>query len=94
MSKWNPALSPSLDDSKVVSLKPAHNVRYRTGTLVIAAALAALAAAAGLQSGPADSRNGVTLQAAENANASDEFVYFPAQYLNQASEPSEHIQAF
>ena len=33
-------------------------------------------------------------QAAENPDPRTEFVYFPGQYVNQATEPSENIQGF
>ena len=94
MSKQNCLASPSVPDSNVISLKPARSVRYRIGALVIAAALVALATSAGLKSEPAGSQSGATVQAAQDPDASTEFVYFPGQYVNQAIEPTGHIQAF
>jgi len=94
MTTQNGSFVPSPHDGNVVSFKPSYHIRYRISTWVIVAALVVLAAAAGFQSGPAGSQSGAIPQTAENPNAGAEFVYFPGQFLNQASEPSEHIQAF
>lgn len=44
------------------------------------------------------SRDTATLDSAQQesqvSNAAEQFVYFPGQYVNQATEPTEHIQAF
>ena len=35
-----------------------------------------------------------TSRASETPHASEAVPYFPAQYVNQATEPTEHIQGF
>ncbi len=94
MSKPNCSFVPSIHHSNVVPLTPARSVRYPISTWVVVAALVGLATAAGIKPELAGSQSSVILRAAENPPASTEFVYFPGQYVNQATEAAEHIQAF
>ena len=68
------------------------NVGHRVGTVVLVLALMLLAAAnvkPDLADGP-----GSAAPVAGNPNAAADFVYFPGQYVINASEPTEHIQSF
>ena len=60
--------------------------------VIVVAVLLGDAALGGLVS----SRSGsdVTQKTATAPEPPVEFVYFPSQYVNQATEPEEHIQAF
>ena len=73
---------------------PARNTGHRVTALVVVLAVALLAAAHWVKSGQSDSQSNVSARPVEDSNASTEFIYFPAQYVNQATEPTEHIQAF
>ena len=69
------------------------NLSHRISVLAIALAVVSFAA----MSGPkpeVNSQPGSPVQAVATTNAASEFVYFPSQYVNQAREPSPHIQAF
>jgi hypothetical protein len=64
----------------------------RTTALAIALALVLLAF--GTKLDLAGSRSSAAPWTAETPYAIREPVYFPGQYVNQASEPAQHIQAF
>ena len=76
--------------SDVIPLVP-RNAGHRVGALVLVLALLLLVA--NVKPDPADSASSAA-PVAGNPNAAADFVYFPGQYLNNASEPTEHIQAF
>ena len=81
--------------SNVIAFVPARSTRCRIIGLVAALALVSLAAACGMKADSAVSQGGTALQAAATPSTPDSgFVYFPGQYVNHATEPSEHIQAF
>ena len=61
-------------------------------TLLLLVAL--LAAANWLVPGVPGNQGSAASLAVAAPPAREEFVYFPAQYLNQATEPTEHLQAF
>jgi len=61
---------------------------------MVVLAVALVTAAHWVKSGQADSQSNTSARPAEDPNASTEFVYFPGQYVNQATEPTEHLQAF
>ncbi len=94
MSKQHSSLSGITGNGNVIPFIPARNAGHRIIALVVVLALASLAAAYGMRSDLAGSQSSMPIQATENPNASTESVYFPAQYVNQATEPTEHIQAF
>lgn len=60
----------------------------------LAIALALVSLAFGIKPDLADSRSSAASWTAETPYAIPEPVYFPEQYVNQASEPAQHIQAF
>ena len=70
------------------------NLSRRITALAMALAVVTLAAASGNWPQTASSEPSSALEAPATSNAPSEFVYFPAQYVNQATAPSEHIQAF
>lgn len=86
--------SSFIRDTNVIPLIPRRSVGDRITALVIVLVLVSLAAASGMKLDLAGSQSSAAPRTAENPNASAEFVYFPGQYVNQASEPTEHIQAF
>jgi hypothetical protein len=96
MSKEYSSLCHSTGKSNVIPLILARKPGIRTvGLVVIVLALLSLVAAAGMRSDSAGTQGGTALQAAVTPGIpGTEFVYFPGQYVNQATEPSEHIQAF
>jgi len=65
---------------------------------VAAAAVAAIVSVTTLTSGELTAADEAALPRAEDTapapQTSTGFSYFPAQYVNQATEASEHIQAF
>jgi hypothetical protein len=80
--------------SNVIASVPARSTGCRIIGLVAALALVSLAAACGMADS-AVSQDGTALQTAATPSTPDSgFVYFPGQYVNHATEPSEHIQAF
>ena len=66
----------------------------RISVVVIVFALLALAVTGQLMLDVAGDQGSAAPQTTENPNTSAEFVYFPGQYENQASEATQHIQAF
>ncbi len=94
MSKQRSFLSGFTGNSNVVSLVPTRKVSHRVIALVIVIAVLSLAAASGTRPDVAGGQNSTAPGTAGNPNASTEFVYFPGQYVNQATEPSEQIEAF
>jgi hypothetical protein len=66
----------------------------RTLALVIAVLAALFAIANWMQPGPPARQATSDAIAAEQPDARSEFVYYPSQYTNQATEATEHIQAF
>ena len=81
-------------NSNIIRLIPTRNARLRIAALAIVLALVSLAAASGMRTDWAGSQGGPVVQPPETASASVEFVYFPGQYQNQATEQTEHIQSF
>lgn len=73
---------------------PARNTGLRITALVVVLAVALLAAANWVKSDQADNQSSSSVRPADDPNSSSDFVYFPGQYVNQATEPTEHIQAF
>lgn len=94
MSKLHCSPSRLIRDTNVIPLIPTRSAGDRITALVIVLVLVSLAAATGMKLDLAGSQSSAAPRMAENPNASAEFVYFPGQYMNQASEPTEHIQAF
>lgn len=94
MSKQRYFLPRLTADSNVISFIPTSKAGHRITALVIVLAVVSLAAASGTRPGVAGSQNSAALEMAVNPNASAGFVYFPGQYVNQATEAAEHIQAF
>jgi len=92
MSKQHDFPSAVTGNGNVVPFIPARKVAHRIITLAIVVAVALLAAASWMQADPASNQTSTAAPATASANA--EFAYFPWQYSNQASEPTEHIQAF
>ena len=81
-----------MSNQNVVAINPVHKMSNRIAALAIALAVVSLAAASGPR--PEATEGQYALVAAAPSNGSSEFVYFPSQYVNQATESSEHIQAF
>lgn len=94
MSNQRSFLSGFTSKGNVISFLPTRKVSHRITALVIALAVISLAAATGTRPDAAGSQDSTALETAANPNASTAFVYFPGQYVNQATEPSEHIEAF
>jgi hypothetical protein len=96
MSKEHSSLCHSMGKSNVIPLILARKPGLRTvGLVAIVVALLSLVAAAGMRADSAGTQGGTAPQpAAAPGTPGTEFVYFPGQYVNQATEPSEHIQAF
>ena len=68
---------------------------YRRTSLFILLAAALLAAATWIPSrAPIMQELPASIANAEAPGAGEAFHYYPGQYVNQASEASEHIQAF
>ena len=88
--------SPShFSGNNVIPFFPARRTHRRIKRLAAALALVSLGAACGMKADSVGSQGGTALQAAASPSTPDSgFVYFPRQYVNQATEPSEHIQAF
>ena len=80
--------------SNVIPFIPARKAGRRTPVLAIALALVSLATACGMKVDSADRQSGAAIRSAGEAAVDPGFVYFPAQYVNQATEPSEHIEAY
>lgn len=78
----------------VISFIPKRNLRRRMKPVAIILVLAAIAAASWVNVDQVRSQGSAEAKASEVSSTRAEFVYFPAQYVNQATEPSEHIQAF
>ena len=87
-------LSRFTGNGNVVPLIPTRNMGHRVIALVIVLGLVSFGAAGGMRPAPAGSQESTAPQTVANPNAATEFVYFPGQYVNHATEPSEHIQAF
>lgn len=94
MSKQHSFLSRLTGNGNVIPIIPARNAGHQIIAMVVVVALVSLAAAYGMRPDLAGSQSSTPLQTAGNPNASTEFVYFPAQYVNQATETSEYIQPF
>lgn len=73
---------------------PARNMGHRIAALAVVLAVALFAAANWPKSNQPDSPSNPSPTLAEDPDSSAGFIYFPAQYVNQATEPTEHIQAF
>lgn len=73
---------------------PARNSGYRIAALAVVLAVTLLAAPNWVKPDQTGSQSGAAAKPAEDPNASTEFVYFPGQYVNQATESTEHVQAF
>lgn len=73
---------------------PARSSGQRITVCSIVLALALLAVVNWVKPDQAAGHGTVASEPTESPNPSTEFVYFPGQYVNQATEPSEHIQAF
>jgi hypothetical protein len=88
--------SPSrFSGNNVIPFFPARRSDRRIKRLVAALALVSLGAACGIKADSAGNQGGTALQSAVTPGIpGTEFVYFPGQYVNQATEPSAHIQAF
>ena len=88
--------SPSrFSGNNVIPFFPAHRSDRRIKRLVAALALVSLGAACGMKADAVVNQGGTALQAAASPSTpGDGFVYFPGQYVNRATEPSEHFQAF
>ena len=68
---------------------------HRSATLLILLAVALLAAATWIPSGaPIMQELPASIANAEAPSAGEAFHYYPGQYENQATQASEHIQAF
>ena len=81
-------------NDNVIPLKPTRTAKARTIALVIVLALVSLAAASGIKPDFGGGGAKQTPLTTETAVTGPGAVYFPGQYVNQATEPSEHIQAF
>ena len=92
MSKQRSSPPHLRGNSKVIPLIRARAAGRRAATLAVGLVL--LATASGMWVDSADSQSGALLQPAGDTTVDSAFVYFPEQYTNQATEPSEHIQAF
>lgn len=76
---------------------PAPTRRTRHPVAVAIAILAAVllvAAAQWTQPGRGSGQHTATPEVKAGGSFSAEFDYFPDQYINQAKEPEEHVQAF
>ena len=73
---------------------PPRATGHRTAALLIALAVALVAVAGWVKPEQAVNQSSSASAPAANPDAASEFVYFPSQYVNQATEPSDHIQAF
>lgn len=89
-------------NSNIIPLKRRRTLgggRITTLAIVLALAslgivLALVSHAFGIRLDLADSRSSAAPWTAETPYAIREPVYFPGQYVNQASEPAQHIQTF
>ncbi len=88
------ALSRTSSSNNVLPFNPASKQSLRVIALLTVLALVSLVAATGTKTDWADSQGSAVVQTPANPNATTGFDYFPSQYVNQATEPSDHIQAF
>jgi hypothetical protein len=78
-------------DSSVVSFKPTRKIGHHITAFLMALAVVSLVIATKPNAATSDS---AAPQATETANAPSEFVYFPAQYVNQATQASSDVETF
>jgi len=78
-------------DSSVVTFTPTRKIGHHITALFIAFAVVSLLITMKPNSVSSDS---AAPQATETANAGSEFVYFPAQYVNQATQASANVETF
>ena len=93
MLKQHYPASSFIGDNNVIPLIPRRRSCSRITALVIVLALVSLAFASRSTLDFAGQSRAATWSA-QKPDAIADFVYFPGLYLNQASEPTEHIQAF
>jgi len=95
MSNEHASPSPVSRTSNVVPLVPMQKSRSVLAGLAITLLVLSLAATGAFRSDTAGSGRGTAPQtAADPSSAATGFVYFPGQYVNQATETLAHIQAF
>ena len=91
---WKANYFPSRFTGNVIPFISTRSAGYRIAVLATVIALVSLVVASGTNFNLSGGQITPDLQAAENADPRTESVYFPGQYVNQATEPSEHIPAF
>ena len=94
MSKERSDKSSFRGNPNIIPFVPAHQGSGRTILLAVVLVLVSAAAASGMRLDAARGESAAAPRAAESAIAGAEFVYFPGQYVNRATESSEHIAAF
>ena len=92
ISRQHLSIIPSAVDGNVPFQSPARG--RGIGVAAVAVVIVLLGAAVGGSLSPKSGTDAPAQHVALAPEPTQEFVYFPAQYVNQATEVEEHIQAF
>ena len=94
MSKEHSNTSGLGGSPNIIPFVPAHQGGRRAILPAVVLVFVLAVATSGVRLDAASGESAAAPQVADSAIAGAGFVYFPGQYVNQATESSEHIAAF